>query len=335
MFFNGGANMQYEMLRRFACRGGAEPMRLNVYVSYDPEEAVRSPEYRDRQENFHYRLRDFGYKVITKEVKWYGGEGKRIGKANTDIDMAVDCLIQSEALDRVVLVTGDGDFTKLVRALQQKGMRVEVIAFDNVSADLRREADMFLSGYLIPGLLPGDDYSQWGSIGSTVRGVCQFYDKEKRYGYFRYISDIEGNLLETDRRTGKSPYGTAFFSATKLPRGSERFLAMGRGVFSFRLSVSSVKPNEAEASDIQLVTPALKRQPAPSALSDTLAERIVEALERSETVFPITVASMGHILKREGVDLGSRKLLDVLRENEGVFMIEPDDVVPRSRVWIR
>jgi len=34
---NGGFGMRYEVLRKFACRGNAEPMRLNAYVSYDPE----------------------------------------------------------------------------------------------------------------------------------------------------------------------------------------------------------------------------------------------------------------------------------------------------------
>ena len=32
--------------------------------------------------------------------------------------------------------------------------RVEVVAFENVSQSRREEADMFLSGYLIPNLLP-------------------------------------------------------------------------------------------------------------------------------------------------------------------------------------
>ena len=36
--------------------------------------------------------------------------------------------------------TGDGDFVQVVRALQNKGCRVEVLAFDNVSEELRREA---------------------------------------------------------------------------------------------------------------------------------------------------------------------------------------------------
>ena len=76
----------------------------------------------------------------------------------------------------MLLVTGDGDFVQVVRALQNKGCRVETLAFDNVSEELRRESDMYVSGYLVPGLLPtrGDDYFSptWGAMGSRVRGYC-------------------------------------------------------------------------------------------------------------------------------------------------------------------
>lgn len=68
--------------------------------------------------------------------------------------MAVDMLLQSEKLDRVLMLTGDGDFVQVVRALQNRGCRVELVAFANISADLRQEVDMFIPGWLIPNLLP-------------------------------------------------------------------------------------------------------------------------------------------------------------------------------------
>ncbi len=152
---NGGYGMRYEVLREFACRGNAEPVRLNAYVSYDADRAETDLAYREAQQGFYSLLRDFGYKVIQKNVKWYVDEnGTRFGKANADLDLAVDALLQSENIDRVLLATGDGDFVQVVRALQNRGCRVEVVAFENVSADLRREADLFMAGYLIPNLLP-------------------------------------------------------------------------------------------------------------------------------------------------------------------------------------
>lgn len=135
---NGGSRMQYDVLREFACRDYAEALRLNVYLTFDEDRANSNYTYRERMRAYQAALRELGYKVIEKKVRWFEDEsGTRYGKANADLDMAVDLLLQSQNLDRVVLVTGDGDFVQVVRALQNKGCRVEVIGFDNVSEDLR------------------------------------------------------------------------------------------------------------------------------------------------------------------------------------------------------
>jgi uncharacterized LabA/DUF88 family protein len=151
----GGRAMRYKALRDFACRDGAEPLRLTAYLAYDEERARRDAVYRESKRSFHNALRDHGFKVIEKSVKWYtSDEGEPVSKANSDLDLAVDMLMQSDRLDRVVLVSGDGDFARVVNAVQGKGCRVEVVAFESVSYDLRRECDSFTSGHLIPGLLP-------------------------------------------------------------------------------------------------------------------------------------------------------------------------------------
>ena len=121
----------------------------------DAERADRDEVYRKGTQNFHSALRDLGYKVIVKEITWYQDEnGVRYGKANADLDLAVDALLQSENLDRVLIASGDGDFVQVIRALQNKGCRVEVIGLDNVSHKLRMESDFYISGYLIPDLVP-------------------------------------------------------------------------------------------------------------------------------------------------------------------------------------
>ena len=110
MYSNGGHRMRYDVLRTFASRDNAEMVRLNAYASFDADRAKTDPPYGTSVNNFHSILRDFGYKVITKTVKWYTDEaGKRYGKANADLDLAVDVLLQSQNLDRVLLATGDGD----------------------------------------------------------------------------------------------------------------------------------------------------------------------------------------------------------------------------------
>jgi hypothetical protein len=216
---NGGFQMQYGILRDFACRDGAQPLRLNAYVSYDTERARHDAVYKGKVEGFHSVLRDLGFKLIIKEVKWYQGENGKYGKANADLDLAVDAMLQSENLDRVLIATGDGDFVRLVKALQDRGCRVEVLGLDNVSYDLRQEADLYMSGYLIPNLIPTHSEEEaetpWGAIGSRVRGWCYWHNQS--YGFFRFLKGIAPNLWDIDARLPDSPYQTAFFHDSNLP----------------------------------------------------------------------------------------------------------------------
>lgn len=255
---NGGYGMGYEVLREFACRDGGEAVRLNAYVSFDADKARRETYYRNRTNSFYSVLRDFGYKVIQKEVKWFTDEdGNRVAKANADLDLAVDALLQSENLDRVLLVTGDGDFVQVVRALQNKGCRVEVVAFKNVSSDLRREADMFMSGYLIPNLLPFEREGEntWGEIEHRVRGICYYHKND--FGFMRFLKRMDPNLWMTDAKHPDSPYGTAWFHDTSLPplgNGSSSLsteLPSRRFIFEFKL-VKAEHDKGLRAVDIQL-----------------------------------------------------------------------------------
>jgi uncharacterized LabA/DUF88 family protein len=92
-------------------------------------------------------VRSYGFKVITKAIRWFEDEeGVRIGKANADLDMAVDILLQSQELDTIYLLTGDGDFKRVVQAVQNMGIRVEIMAFRYISRDLLHEADQYVSG---------------------------------------------------------------------------------------------------------------------------------------------------------------------------------------------
>ena len=255
---NGGYGMGYEVLREFACRDNAEALRLNAYVSYDAEKARRDSYYFHRTNSFYSVLRDFGYKVIQKEVKWFVDEdGNRVAKANADLDLAVDALLQSENLDRVLLVTGDGDFVQVVRALQNRGCRVEVVAFRNVSAELRREADMFMSGYLVPDLLPiekDDDDNLWGGIDHRVRGICYYHKAD--FGFMRFLKRIDSNLWMTDSKHPESPYGAAWFHDSSLPTGSNGPVAQDlpsrKYIFEFKL-VRAEQDKGLRAVDIQIV----------------------------------------------------------------------------------
>lgn len=255
---NGGFGMQYDILRRFACRGQAEPMRLNAYMIFDAERAARERQYANGTSNFFASVREYGFKVNVKNYRWYrDDEGNAYAKANADLDMAVDALLQSRNLGRVVLATGDGDFVQVVRALQNQGCRVEVLAFDNVSQALRREADVFVSGYTVPDLLPprgGEAGVAWGQPGSRVRGICYHYNPDG-FGFMRFLTTISDQLWITDTRDPQSPYASAFFRGSDLPGGVRPGdLPSHNRIFEFDVVASTVKEGGLQASGIRQVS---------------------------------------------------------------------------------
>jgi uncharacterized LabA/DUF88 family protein len=250
---NGGRGMRYDVLRDFASRDGAEPIRLNAYLAFDEERAKEDAAYRANATSFHFALRGFGYKVIDKPVQWYTAEnGLRISKANSDLDLAVDLLLQTAKLDRVVLVTGDGDFVQVVRALQNTGCRVELIAFESVSYALRCECDYFLSGYLVPGLLSPTRGLKWGDVNARVRGTCCYYNPQKHYGFLRHLADLN-SLSITDPLAPGSPYRDVFFADHHMPPDLDLSLLPNRDmIFEFTV-VPGNEPGKRTVDQVQLI----------------------------------------------------------------------------------
>src|SRR6478752_5754030 len=91
-----------------------------------------------------------GYTVVTKPTKEFvDSMGRRRIKGNMDIELAIDMLEMAPHLEHAVLFSGDGDFRRLVEAVQRRGVRVTVVstirsAPPMVSDDLRRQADSFI-----------------------------------------------------------------------------------------------------------------------------------------------------------------------------------------------
>ena len=91
-----------------------------------------------------------GYAMVTKPTKEFtDASGRRKIKGNMDIELAIDVMEMAEHVDHVVLFSGDGDFRRLVEAVQRKGVRVTVVSTIRsqppmVADELRRQADNFL-----------------------------------------------------------------------------------------------------------------------------------------------------------------------------------------------
>ncbi len=128
-----GIDIDYVTLLKSAT-AGRDFVRAYAYTGLDPEN--------ENQRQFHAFLARSGYKVVSKDIRKYG-DGRI--KANLDIELVVDLMRMGEKLDVAVVISGDGDFAPAIAAVQQMGVRVEVISFrGNTSSDLIDVADVFI-----------------------------------------------------------------------------------------------------------------------------------------------------------------------------------------------
>jgi uncharacterized LabA/DUF88 family protein len=94
------------------------------------------------EESFFDALVDIGFETKIRDIKTFGDGSK---KADWDVGMSLDAVTLANHVDTIVLCTGDGDFSRLCSHLRHEGVRVEVIAFRESTADeLVAAADNFL-----------------------------------------------------------------------------------------------------------------------------------------------------------------------------------------------
>jgi len=158
-----------------------------------------------------------GYTMVTKPMKEFTDSmGRRKVKGNMDIELAIDMMEIAPNVDHVVLFSGDGDFRRLVEAVQRKGLRVTVVSTIRsqppmIADELRRQADLFIELQdLAPEIArardpnreqhreqgPADDYQGQGqgqaqaededdleedSIGNVAQDDDEGYDQQRPY----------------------------------------------------------------------------------------------------------------------------------------------------------
>lgn len=93
------------------------------------------------EKGFFEALEKAGIETKTKPLQvFFGG----VKKADWDVGLAIDAIKFSDALDAVVIVSGDGDFVPLAEYLKGR-CQVEVAAFGkSASAKLKEIADDFV-----------------------------------------------------------------------------------------------------------------------------------------------------------------------------------------------
>lgn len=78
---------------------------------------------------FYKKLETFGYKLYLKPVKFYKTEEGLIKrKANCDVDMAFHLMKERDNFDRVIILSGDGDFLPVLKYLKNQNKEVVVLA---------------------------------------------------------------------------------------------------------------------------------------------------------------------------------------------------------------
>jgi len=107
-----------------------------------------------------------GYTMVTKPTKEFvDSQGRRKVKGNMDIELAIDMMEMADHVDHIMLFSGDGDFRRLLEAVQRKGVRVTVVSTVKssppmVADELRRQADHFLDlDLMIPSIERARTYS--------------------------------------------------------------------------------------------------------------------------------------------------------------------------------
>jgi len=95
---------------------------------------------------FVAKLTALGYRVRRLKVRVRVAEGDRqVLEGDWDLGIAVDVVRALGLCDVVALATGDADFTPLVELAQERGARVEVLAFrDFAGQELKDACDRFV-----------------------------------------------------------------------------------------------------------------------------------------------------------------------------------------------
>lgn len=136
-----GFDIDYKrLLEEFSSRGAV--LRAFYYSAMDPELSSLRP------------LLDWldynGYTVVARPAKEFvDAGGRRKIKGNMEVMLAVDAMEFAAEVDEMILFSGDGDFRRLIEAVQRRGVRVTVVSTISskppiVADELRRQADAFI-----------------------------------------------------------------------------------------------------------------------------------------------------------------------------------------------
>lgn len=78
---------------------------------------------------FYKKLESFGYTLYLKPVKLYNqDDGTTKRKANCDVEMAFYLMREIDNFDRVLILSGDGDFLPVLKHVRDEGKEVFILS---------------------------------------------------------------------------------------------------------------------------------------------------------------------------------------------------------------
>jgi uncharacterized LabA/DUF88 family protein len=197
-------DVDYVALLKAATKG-RDLIRAYAYSGLDPEN--------ENQRKFIDFLGKNGYKVVHKDIRKFG-DGRV--KANLDIELVVDLFRLAKRMDIAVIVSGDGDFAPAIRALQDEGVRCEVISFrPNTSSDLIAVADEFIDIMKIASIGRGKKDSEVAAAKGMSAPPMPAKEVVPEFG-FREASPTVAAAALAALREGREPRGDG------RPRGRGR-----------------------------------------------------------------------------------------------------------------
>lgn len=109
-------------------------LRAYFYTGVDPKNV--------KQQGFLLWMKRNGYRVITKEVSTKENSDNAQRSIDFCVEIATDMITQSAFCDTVVLVSGDGRFTRLLNHFAHSSTRTELVSLQSITSErLLSEAD--------------------------------------------------------------------------------------------------------------------------------------------------------------------------------------------------
>ena len=146
---NYGSNVDYQTLLSVAARG----RQMVSATAYAVEREGDSTAF-----GFITKLDSLGYRVNRRKLRVHRADdqGRTLLEGDWDMGIAADIVRAWDSFDVLALASGDGDFVPLVKLVQERGKRVEVLAFRQTAAhDLQDAVDRFIDLPEQPGIFIG------------------------------------------------------------------------------------------------------------------------------------------------------------------------------------